>query len=79
MSESDKDEKMIARKMWISNRIRDICEETGITIPELSIISGLSPEQMDKIQRGSILPSKKALESIAIVFSISVDDLLPSD
>jgi transcriptional regulator with XRE-family HTH domain len=79
MSNFDKDEKSVARKMWIANKIRACCEETDTSIQELALIAGLSPEQMDKIQSGSIMPTKRALEAIALVFSISVEELLPSE
>lgn len=79
MGDSDKDEKFIARKMWVANRIRACCEETDTSMQELALIAGLPPEQMDKIQSGSVMPTRRALEAIAIVFSISVEELLPSE
>lgn len=79
MSNSDKDEKFIARKLWVARKIRDCCEKTGTSIQELALIAGLPPEQMDRIQSGSVMPTRQALESIALVFSISVEELLPSE
>lgn len=79
MSDSDKNEKLIARKLWVANKILDCCEKTNISIQELSLISGISPEQINKIQSGSVMPTKRALEAIALVFSISVEELLPSE
>lgn len=77
MGDADKNEKFIARKLWIANKIRDCCEKTDTSIQELALIAGLPPEQMDRIQSGSVMPTKRALEAIALVFSISVEELLP--
>lgn len=75
----DSDDKMVARKMFVASRIRSICEKTETSIQELALIAGLPPEHMDKIQSGAVMPSKRALEAIALVFSISVEELLPSE
>jgi transcriptional regulator with XRE-family HTH domain len=79
MGDADKDEKFIARKLWVARKIRDCCEKTDTSIQELALIAGLPPEQMDRIQSGSVMPTRRALESIALVFSISVEELLPSE
>lgn len=75
--EKDKNEQLVARKIWISNKIRLLCEQTDTSIEALSILSGLSSEYMHKVSTASIMPSQEALQSIAMVFSISVSDLLP--
>jgi ribosomal protein L20 len=67
------------RKLWVARKIRDCCEKTDTSIQELALIAGLPPEQMDRIQSGSVMPTRRALESIALVFSISVEELLPSE
>ncbi|MCI9576989.1 MAG: helix-turn-helix domain-containing protein [Clostridiales bacterium] len=64
----------------IVTRILSLCEKRGITIYELSIMSGVSYSTLDNILKSKTFnPKLKTMHKIAIAFSLTLAELLDFD
>ena len=64
----------------IVTRILSLCEKSGITIYELSIMSGVSYSTLDNILKSKTFnPKLKTMHKIAIAFSLTLAELLDFD
>ena len=62
------------------NRVSSLCQERGITIYQLSKMSGVSHSTIDNIvNRNTFNPRIKTLHKIATAFSLTVAEFLDFD
>ena len=57
-------------------RLRELRQKKGITLKQLSEISGVSIQQLSRYERGEISPSADPLTRIAKALDTSVDEIL---
>lgn len=60
----------------LSNRVKELCTEQGITLKELSERIGIKPESLSRALNGN--PQLSTLENIAKALEVGVAELLTS-
>lgn len=61
-------------KMFVSNRIYELRIEQELSARELSILLGMSPGYINKIENGKALPSLSSIFNICDYFEISLKE-----
>ena len=61
--------------MDISNRIRALRSERGLTREALAAEMGVSPQSVSKWERGAALPDISMLPELSVFFGVSLDEL----
>lgn len=68
------------QKIWYGNHIRKIAATKHITCSELSILSGIGEEFIDKLWHSEAVPSRNQLQKLSIALEVPVEMLeLPSN
>lgn len=63
------------QKIWYSHQIKKVAESKNVSCSELSILSGLSEDFMDRLYHAEVVPSKSTLQRIAIALEVPIDTL----
>jgi XRE family transcriptional regulator, regulator of sulfur utilization len=65
-----------AETMKFEDRARELRSQKGLTLKDLSAVTGLSISYLSDIERGRTIPSLTTLETLSKAFNISVTDYL---
>lgn len=72
---SEAQHRIYRQKIWYGNHIKKIAETKHITCSELSILSGISEEFIDKLWHSEAVPSRNQLQKLSIALEVPVETL----